>query len=199
MSGENETDTQDIIFEEVEEKPQRVVGIYGEINEESVSEFIGALIGFHHDRLSPPDDEGNCQTLPVEFIISTGGGNVADMFSAYDIMRIVRRDCPVHTLALGKVMSAGILLLAAGTRGERRIGKHCRIMLHHVLGAEQGSVVDIGQSYEEAKVMERLMFEAIAEESHLTAEQLHEIVSKNIDIFFSAEEAVEMGIADIIV
>ena len=72
-------------------------------------------------------------------------------------------------------------------------------MLHHVLGAEQGSVVDIGQSYEEAKVMEHNMFEAIAEESNLTLGQLEEIVSKNTDVFFSAEEAVEMGIADIIV
>jgi ATP-dependent protease ClpP protease subunit len=96
-------------------------------------------------------------------------------------------------------MSAGLLLLAAGTKGERRIGKHCRIMMHHVLGAEQGSIVDIGQSYEEAKIMENLMFEAIANESNLSVEDLQEMVSRNVDVFFSAEEAVEMGIADIIV
>ena len=64
---------------------------------------------------------------------------------------------------------------------------------------EDFSLVDIGQSYEEAKVMERLMFEAIAEETNLTTERLQEIVSKNVDMFFSAEQAVEMGIADIIV
>ena len=199
MSENNETDTQDIIFEEAEQKPQRIVGIYGEIGEEATSEFIASLLAFHDDREAPPDAHGNREILPVDFIISTGGGNVADMFSAYDIMRIVRKDCPIHTLGLGKVMSAGVLLLAAGTKGERRIGKYCRIMLHHVLGAEQGSLVDIGQSYEEAKVMEQNMFKAIAEETNLTVEQLQKIVSKNLDIFFSAEEAVEMGIADIIV
>lgn len=199
MSEHSETDTQDIIFEEAEEKPQRTVGIYGEIGDETTSEFIASLLAFHHDREAPPDENGIREILPVDFIISTGGGNVADMFAAYDVMRIVRKDCPIHTLGLGKVMSAGVLLLAAGTKGERRIGKYCRIMLHHVLGAEQGSIVDIGQSYEEAKIMEQNMFKAIAEETNLTAEQLQEIVSKNVDIFFSAEEAVEMGIADIIV
>jgi ATP-dependent Clp protease protease subunit len=196
----NEHDSgEHIVFEEAEEPAPRIVGIYGEIADESVSEFIGSLLGYYHDRQSPPDAEGNCTALPVEFIISTGGGNVADMFSAYDVMRMVRGECPIHTLGVGKVMSAGVLLLAAGTKGKRRIGKYCRIMLHHVLGAEQGSVVDIGQSYEEAKVMEQNMFKAIAEESNLTLEELQGIVSKNIDIFFSAEEAVEMGIADIIV
>jgi|ETNvirnome_6_100_1030635.scaffolds.fasta_scaffold00202_27 ATP-dependent Clp protease protease subunit len=196
---ENSEQNSDIVFEEAPEAPPRIVGIYGEIADESVSEFIGSLLGYYHDRQSPPDSEGNCVALPVEFIISTGGGNVADMFSAYDVMRMVREECPIHTLGVGKVMSAGVLLLAAGTKGKRRIGKYCRIMLHHVLGAEQGSVVDIGQSYEEAKVMEHNMFEAIAQESNLTLEELQEIVSKNTDVFFSAEEAVEMGIADIIV
>lgn len=201
MSAEKEEQQpeEQIIYEEAEAPPPRIVGIYGEIADESVSEFIGSLLGYYHDRQSPPDAEGNRDTLPVEFIISTGGGNVADMFSAYDVMRMVRGDCPIHTLGVGKVMSAGVLLLAAGTKGKRRIGKYCRIMLHHVLGAEQGSVVDIGQSYEEAKVMEHNMFEAIAEESNLTLGELQEIVSKNTDVFFSAEEAVEMGIADIIV
>jgi len=188
-----------LVYEEEKESPPRVVGIYGEINDESVSEFIGSLLGFHHNREAPPDEEGNPCVWPVEFIISTGGGTVADMFSAYDIMRMIREECPIHTLGLGKVMSAGLLLLAAGTKGERRIGKHCRIMMHHVLGAEQGSIVDIGQSYEEAKIMENLMFEAIANESNLSVEDLQEMVSRNVDVFFSAEEAVEMGIADIIV
>jgi len=188
-----------LVYEEEKESPPRVVGIYGEINDESVSEFIGSLLGFHHSREAPPDEEGDPCVWPVEFIISTGGGNVADMFSAYDIMRMVRDECPIHTLGLGKVMSAGLLLLAAGTKGERRIGKHCRIMMHHVLGAEQGSIVDIGQSYEEAKIMENLMFEAIANESSLSVEDLQEMVSRNVDVFFSAEETVEMGIADIIV
>jgi len=191
-TDEQDLDKEVIFEEEEEESPPRIVGIYGEIADESVSEFIGSLLGYYHDRSGP-------LALPVEFIISTGGGNVADMFSAYDVMRMVRKECAIHTLGVGKVMSAGVLLLAAGTKGHRRIGKYCRIMLHHVLGAEQGSVVDIGQSYEEAKVMEQNMFKAIADESSLTLEELQQIVSKNIDVFFSAEEAVEMGIADIIV
>ena len=43
------------------------------------------------------------------------------------------------------------------------------------------------------------MFKALARETNLTVARLKKIVSKNLDAFFSAEEAVEMGIADIIV
>ena len=65
---------------------------------------------------------------------------VAEMFALYDLMRMVREDCGIHTFGIGKVMSAGVLLLAAGTKGERRIGKNCRIMLHRVLTGDSGSL-----------------------------------------------------------
>jgi ATP-dependent Clp protease protease subunit len=121
------------------------------------------------------------------------------MFAIYDMMRILREGCRISTVGVGKVMSAGVLLLAAGTKGHRKIGKHCRIMLHHVLTQDQGSIADMRGTYEEAVRMEELMFEAVAAESNLTVEDLREIVKDNTDKFFSAEEALKMGIVDIII
>ena len=89
--------------------------------------------------------------------------------------------------------------MASGTKGERRIGKHCRIMLHRVLTGDSGSLHNIQATYKEAEIMEEMMFKALACETNLTVGRLKKIVSKNLDAFFSAEEAVEMGIADIIV
>ena len=43
------------------------------------------------------------------------------------------------------------------------------------------------------------MFEALVDETNLTMKQVKKIVAKNLDAYFSAEEALEMGIADIIV
>ena len=121
------------------------------------------------------------------------------MFAIYDILRLVRKECPVHTFGIGKVMSAGVLLLAAGTKGQRRVGKHCRLMLHRVLTGDSGSLHSVEASLKEAEIIEDMMFKAIVEETALTMRQLKKIVSKNLDAYFSAEEAVEMGIADIIV
>ena len=47
--------------------------------------------------------------------------------------------------------------------------------------------------------MEDLMFEALVAESNLNRRQIKKMLRENTDRFFSAEEAVEMGIADIIV
>ena len=190
----------DITFEEEGAPAEpRILGLYGDINEENSQEFLASLLHYYHEPSSEPDEEGYIYTVPVDFYISTGGGLVADMFAVYDIMRMVRESCPIHTFGIGKVMSAGVLLLAAGTKGERRIGKHCRIMMHRVLTGDSGSLHNIEATYKEAEIMEEMMFKAIAAETKLTVRQLKKIVSKNLDAYFSAEEAIEMGIADIII
>jgi len=177
-----------------EEPDLRIVGLYGEVNEEHSREAIGALLSYLHEGRNNQDS-----VEPVEMVISTGGGNVADMFAIYDIMRMTREVCEISTLGIGKVMSAGILLIAAGTKGQRRIGKHCRIMLHHVITSDQGSIVNVRETCREATTMEDLMFTALASETNLTKSKIQKIIKDNTDKFFSAEEAVEMGIADIIV
>ena len=177
----------------------RILGLYGDVNEENSQEFLATLLHYYHESPPEPDEDGYIHVVPVDFYISTGGGLVADMFAVYDMMRMVRESCPIHTFGIGKVMSAGVLLLAAGTKGERRIGKHCRIMMHRVLTGDSGSLHNIEATYKEAEIMEEMMFKAIAAETKLTVRQLKKIVSKNLDAYFSAEEAIEMGIADIII
>tara|TARA_R110000824_G_scaffold401474_2_gene612291 strand:+ start:6278 stop:6877 length:600 start_codon:yes stop_codon:yes gene_type:complete len=177
----------------------KVINIYGDIAEENTQELLGGLLHYHYSKEGTMGEDGEVIVLPIDFYIATGGGNVAEMFAIYDVMRLVREETPIHTVGIGKVLSAGVLLLAAGTKGERRIGKNCRLMLHRVLTGESGSLHSIQASVKEAEIIEHMMFEALVEETNLTMKQVKKIVSKNLDTYFSAEEAVEMGIADIIV
>ena len=198
MSKSEEEET--IEFEGDTSLPEpKVINIYGDIAEENTQELLGGLLHYHYSREGTVGEDGETIVLPIDFYIATGGGNVAEMFAIYDIMRLVREETPIHTVGIGKVLSAGVLLLAAGTKGERRIGKNCRLMLHRVLTGESGSLHNIQASVKEAEIMEYMMFEALVEETNLTMKQVKKIVSKNLDAYFSAEEAVEMGIADIIV
>jgi ATP-dependent Clp protease protease subunit len=190
----------DIEFESPAELPDpRVIGLYGDVNEENSQEAIVSLLHLHYNRETEIGEDGTLISLPIEFYVSTGGGMVAEMFAMYDLMRMVRKDCAIQTFGIGKVMSAGVLLLAAGTKGQRRIGKNCRIMLHRVLTGDSGSLHSFQATYKEAEIVEEMMFRALADETNLTVSKIKKIVSKNLDAFFSAEEAVEMGIADIIV
>ena len=180
--------------ENEEENEPRMIGLYGEIDDENSKELVGALLGYIHETKN-----ASKEPEPVELIISTGGGQLADMFAIYDLMRLLRERCHLNTLGIGKVMSAGILLLAAGTKGSRCISKHCRIMFHHVMTSEQGSVADVASTYKEATIMEQMMLDVLAEETDMSVKELRNLLKTNTDKFFSAEEAVKMGIADIIV
>ena len=198
MSKSEEEET--IEFEGDTSLPEpKVINIYGDIAEENTQELLGGLLHYHYSREGTVGEDGETIVLPIDFYIATGGGNVAEMFAIYDIMRLVREETPIHTVGIGKVLSAGVLLLAAGTKGERRIGKNCRLMLHRVLTGDSGSLHNIQASVKEAEIIEQMMFEALVAETSLTMKQVKKIVSKNLDVYFSAEEAVEMGIADIIV
>ena len=93
----------------------RVVGLYGDIDERKARETLSGLLVLHHSGKS--GEEGSEVWEPMDMIISTYGGSADDMFALYDIMRGIRQTSEIHTLGLGKVMSAGVLLLAGGTKG----------------------------------------------------------------------------------
>ena len=121
------------------------------------------------------------------------------MFALYDVMRLTREKCDIITFGLGKVMSAGVLLLAAGTKGKRKIGKNCRVMIHSVIGGTSGSFHNLENEMEEMRYMQEAYLRALSDESNLSVAQLKRMINRKVNVYLSAEEAVKMGIADIIV
>ena len=107
--------------------------------------------------------------------------------------------CSETTYGIGKVMSAGVLMLAAGTKGERRIGKYCRVMIHGVVAGQHGHIADVENEFEETKHTQKMYIKALAEETNMTERYLKNLVSKKTNVYIDAEEAVNLGIADIIV
>ena len=184
----------------------RLIGLYGEVTEENAAETTYSLMALKEmgkkEELSDPEDpESEVTTTyePLKFIVSTWGGSAVDMFSIYDIMRMVRTDCDINTLGLGKVMSAGVLLLAAGTKGQRRIGKNCRVMLHGVQSGQHGNISDLENEMAEAKWTQDRLVACLKDETKMTTKYIKKLLAKRMNVYFTAEEAVELGIADEIV
>ena len=183
----------------------RVIGIYGDINEEKCSEAVYGLFAYHLSGTSsePIDPENEDSELietyqPIEFIVSSHGGLAAEMFSVYDVIRDLRDKSPIHTKGLGKVMSAGVLLLASGTKGERRIGKHCRVMLHGVVAGQHGYLADVENEFKETKYIQSMYIKALVEETNMTEKYVRKLMNKKTNVYLDAEEALKLGIADII-
>jgi len=184
----------------------RLIGLYGEVEELKVAQIIGTLIDMADTAIqevpkdpSNPDSEMEEVIKPIEFLISTPGGNADDMFALYDIMRVVREKCDIVTYGLGKVMSAGVLLLASGSKGKRKIGKNCRVMIHSVVAGSSGSFHNLQNEMSEIKYMQTAYINALSAETNMTVSQLKKMIGKKVNVYLSAEEAVKLGIADIIV
>lgn len=171
---------------ELEEEPGvRIISLYGPVDEELIEKTITSMMA-----LSYMGDD------TIQMIISTGGGLATEMFALYDVMRNIREDIEIVTLGLGKVMSAGVLLLAAGTKGKRKIGKHTRVMIHGMKTDLGGYLNDIKNDYDELRAIEKVYIDALSKETNMTKTKLRELFAERRDIFISAEEAVEYGIAD---
>jgi len=183
--------------EQVPEKP-RIVGLFGNVDEEMAGEIISSMILLKSSGKTkdPLCEEGKATYKPFELWISTLGGVAMDMFAVYDTMRSVREECEIHTVALGKVMSAGVLLLAAGTKGKRRIGKNCRIMLHSVIGGHSGALHNLENEMEEVRWIQQQHINCLTEETHMSEKHLKKLLSRKVNVYLTAEEAVELGIAD---
>ena len=183
----------------------RFTGIYGDISEDKCSEAIYGMLALHetgrHVKKEDPEDEESKlieSFLPIDFYVSTYGGLATEMFSVYDTIRFLSDRTPIHTHGLGKVMSAGVLLLAAGTKGQRSIGKYCRIMLHGVVSGQQGYLQDVENEFRETRNTQKLYISALAEETNMDEKYIRKLMNKKTNVYFNAEEAVELGIADII-
>jgi ATP-dependent Clp endopeptidase proteolytic subunit ClpP len=180
--------------------PMRAVSLFGNLDDDQVQEVCQGLLYLKHTCYEgkQPDDP-HTSANPIKFYISTWGGDALGMFAIYDLMRMMRADCPIFTYGIGKVMSAGVLLLAAGTKGERRVGRHTRIMMHSVRGGHYGAIHSLENEMNETRYLQNQHIDALVEETNLTKRKLNNMLNKKLDVYLSAEEAVELGIADIIV
>ena len=173
--------------------------LYGDVNEERAADIISALILLGDkkrvDRYKsklPPEK----QMEDIRFYVSTYGGSADDMMAIHDMMRLTKENRDIETIGLGKIMSAGTLILASGTRGKRKIMKNCRVMIHAVSAGNVGSLHNLQNEMEEIQNIQDLYIEALCKETLLTKRQLKKMLDQKINVYLSAEEAVEYGLAD---
>ena len=170
----------------------KVVGLFSDVNEENVAELVHGIL-YLNEANKPKSKK---ERKPIDFYVSTYGGNADDMFALYDIMSKVKETSEIHTIGVGKVMSAGVLLLAAGTKGKRKIGKNCRVMIHSVMGGNHGSLHNMMNEMEAIEQLQDMYCDALIAESNLTKKQLKNMLERKVNVYLSAEEAIELGIAD---
>lgn len=180
-----------------DDRHSRTIGLFGDVGEQTCAEVISNLIALSKMGEIPKNERKNKYTHdPIEFYVNTHGGSASDMFAIYDMMRQVRKQCEIHTVGMGKIMSAGVLIMAAGTKGKRKIGAHARVMIHSVLGGTEGPLHNLQNEFDEIKFVQEAYTKALIKETNLTPKAMKDLLERHVNIYLSAEEAVKYGIAD---
>lgn len=91
----------------------------------------------------------------------------------------------------------GAVLLAAGTKGKRRVLPNCEVMIHQPLSGVQGQATDIQIHAEHTLAIKARLTQLMAEFCGKDAAEIGADMER--DHFLTAQEAVNYGLADAVV
>lgn len=134
------------------------------------------------------------QIIPIT--IDSFGGEVYAALAMNDIIRSTNK--VVITTSVGKAMSCGLFLLAAGTPGYRFCSSNCSLMLHSVSSWTEGKVGDMQSDMKEnIKLQKRFLF-TMAHNCGKKNSYFLDIINSNMDrdIFMTPKEALKHNIID---
>lgn len=134
----------------------------------------------------------------IEMYIHSNGGAATGLSNIYDVMQMI--SAPVKTVCLGKCYSAGAVLLAAGTKGERYAMKNSSIMIHGIQAGFPIPGHDITSSknyYEYLQDNNDNIMKILADHTGHTLEKVKEDCKQ--DVWMNAKQALEYGLIDHIV
>jgi ATP-dependent Clp protease protease subunit len=169
----------------------RSIMFVGDVTEEKAADLISALLV-----LSQTKDEDEERAEDIKLYVNTYGGSADEMFAIYDVMNFCKQHCDIQTIGLGKVMSAGTLLLAAGTKGKRYLGSHARVMLHAVNGGHVGELHNLQNEMEQMSSLQESYIQAMSNETSMTKRQIQTLINRKVNVYLSSDEAIEKGLAD---
>lgn len=158
--------------------------LYGDIDE---SNTMDAIYWITYENLKPSDDI-------LTLYINSDGGSLQDAFALIDVMRKSKKK--IRTIGIGSVCSSAFLIFAAGTKGERIISPTASVMCHQYTDGLTGKYHDIKATAKEHELINRRMVDLLKECTELNTTTIKRKLLPPSDVYFTAEELIELGVAD---
>ena len=175
----------------------RIVMLDTEVSEHSASLIVAQMLFLESEN---PDKD-------ISFYINSPGGLVTAGLAIYDTMQFIKPD--VQTIVIGQAASMGSFLAQAGTPGKRFVLPESRTMIHRVSSGTPGTrgsvhvqelqFEDARRTYEESQRINTRLTELYVKHNTVgkTYDEMYELMK--FDTFLSAQQAVDLGLADKIV
>ena len=157
----------------------------GEIDEDTINDCVKWII---YENLERREDKN--LTL---YINSTGG----DLYQAFGLIDVMKHShFPITTIGIGSAMSAAFLIFAAGANGRRYAAKNCSFMCHQYSDNLSGKHHDLKATMKDGELMNEKMVQLLRESTGLAPSVIKKKLLPASDVYLTADEVVELGIAD---
>lgn len=163
----------------------RIIFLSGEIEDAMANLAVAQMIFLEAE---DPDKD-------IFLYINSPGGSVTAGMAIFDTMQHIK--CDVSTICIGLAASMGAFLLAAGTKGKRKLLPNSEVMIHQPSGGTRGQATDIAIHAEHIIKTKKKMNAIMAERTGQPVEKIEADMER--DNFMSAEEALSYGLVDEII
>ncbi len=131
----------------------------------------------------------------IKIYVNSPGGSVSAGLAIYDTMQYVKPD--VSTICVGMAGSMAAIILAGGASGKRLALPNSEIMIHQVIGGDEGQATDVKIRAEHILKVKEKLDKILVKHTNKTLTQIEKDTDR--DKFMSADEAVDYGLIDKII
>lgn len=134
--------------------------------------------------------------MPIVVYIDSYGGYLDSLNSMLETIGQVSN--PIITVCIGKAMSCGAVLLAAGDH--RFCGKFSRVMIHQSTGGDIGPVEGLQKNVDECKRVNDMFMSFLAKRCSKSLSELKQIIKDNEsrDFYLDADQSKKFGVVDFV-
>jgi len=158
----------------------RIITLTGTITTLNIDETIQKIIYLN-----------SLNTLPIQLIINSCGGELQSTFALIDIIRT--STSPVNTVGLGLIASGGLLVFMAGK--ERKLTANTQILSHRFSGWSYGKHNELLSERKQQDICHDMMINYYKSVTGLNKKELEGYLLRESDTWLTPNEAVNYKIA----
>ncbi len=181
-------DMMELSFADVSIESLGIHLLYGDVDTESMKAASAFII--KANMVNQTDDE-------LTIFVNTVGGNCYDGFALIDLMSISR--LPIRTVGLGSIVSMGVLIACAGTKGRRVMTRNSEVMAHQFAGSTHGKFHELVAATKANMYLEHQFVQHFLRHSSMNEKQIRDVMFGPSDRWLSPAECKKFGLIDSVI
>lgn len=188
------SDSENQGYEIIGQMPQTLSekGFYyfsGEVSQQSAKEVITWILDENFKPTTP-----NYKHLTL--MITSFGGDMLAAFAVIDVMRGSR--IPIHTVGLGVIASAGLMIHIAGEKGNRVITPNTSILSHQWSWGAFGKEHELVATQKQYDLTTRRVLDHYKKCTGLTEKVIRSKLLPAQDVWLGSDEAIQYNLTDVV-